>query len=183
VAAIALLTYLLGKGVLAATAVLVVACSCSFALATPMAMLASIGAGARRGLPIKGGAILERLARADVFPIDKTGDLTLGQPAISDVVAVNGASEAEVLRLAATAERYLEHPLGEAVRRAGMEHGLQTGLPEAFQALPGLNVQAVVDGKHITPRRKSAPGATRFTPGGHGTPGGAGQIGVAAGAQ
>ncbi len=66
--------------------VLVVACSCSFALATPIAMLASIGAAARHGLLIKGGKYLEALARADVFLIDKTGTLTLGKPQITEII-------------------------------------------------------------------------------------------------
>src|SRR3972149_5674708 len=76
------------------------------ALATPTAMLASIGAGARRGLLIKGGRYLEALARADVVLIDKTGTLTLGRPQITDVLPLNGASGEDVLVLAASAERY-----------------------------------------------------------------------------
>jgi Cd2+/Zn2+-exporting ATPase/Cu+-exporting ATPase len=84
VAGIAALTFLLRRDPLATAAVLVVACSCSFALATPIAMLASIGAGARQGLMIKGGKYLELLAQADVLLIDKTGTLTLGKPEIVD---------------------------------------------------------------------------------------------------
>ena len=80
VAAVAALTFLLRHDPLATAAVLVVACSCSFALATPIAMLASIGAAARRGLLIKGSKYLETLARADVLLVDKTGTLTLGRP-------------------------------------------------------------------------------------------------------
>ncbi len=84
VASVALLTYLIRRDPLATAAVLVVACSCSFALATPIAMLASIGAGAQRGIMIKGGKYLELLGRADVLLIDKTGTLTLGKPRIVD---------------------------------------------------------------------------------------------------
>ena len=90
VGGIAVLTLILRRDRLATAAVLVVACSCSFALATPIAMLASIGAGAKRGLLIKGGKYLEMLARADVLLIDKTGTLTLGRPQITDVVPLNG---------------------------------------------------------------------------------------------
>ncbi|HEX9617087.1 MAG TPA: HAD-IC family P-type ATPase, partial [Anaerolineales bacterium] len=86
VAAIAALTFLLRRDPLAVAAVLVVACSCSFALATPIAILASVGAGARRGLLIKGGRYIETLAKADVLLIDKTGTLTLGRPAITDIL-------------------------------------------------------------------------------------------------
>ena len=85
---IAAMTFILSRNPLATAAVLVVACSCSFALATPIAMLASIGAAARHGLMIKGGRYLELLAQADVVLIDKTGTLTLGQPEITAIFPV-----------------------------------------------------------------------------------------------
>jgi P-type Cu+ transporter len=125
--------------------VMVVACSCSFALATPIAMLASIGAGARRGLLIKGGKYLETLARADVLLVDKTGTLTLGQPRLTDVVALNGLSRDEVLRLAASAEKYSEHPLAEAVRAEALARGLVLAEPSGFEAVPGQGVRALVE--------------------------------------
>ncbi|MEJ5199709.1 MAG: HAD-IC family P-type ATPase, partial [Anaerolineae bacterium] len=106
VAGIAALTFLLRRDPLATAAVLVVACSCSFALATPIAMLASIGAAARRGLLVKGGRYLELLARADVLLIDKTGTLTLGRPQVTDVISLDDTSEDELLALVASAERY-----------------------------------------------------------------------------
>jgi P-type Cu+ transporter len=149
VVGIAALTFLLGHNLLATVAVLVVACSCSFALATPIAMLASVGAGAKRGLLIKGGKYLEALARADVLLIDKTGTLTLGRPQVTDVVALNGVSDRQVLTLAASAERYSEHPLAEAVRAAARERGLPLDEPEEFEALPGLGVRARVHGSVI----------------------------------
>ncbi len=149
VAGIAALTFVLRRDPLAAAAVLVVACSCSFALATPIAMLASIGAGARRGLLIKGGRYLESLARADVLLIDKTGTLTLGRPQITDIVPLNGASEDDVLALAASAERYSEHPLAEAVRAAARQRGLTLSEPAQFEAVPGLGVRARIDNQMI----------------------------------
>jgi len=149
VTGIAVLTLLISRNVLAAVAVLVVACSCSFALATPVAMLASIGAAAKRGLLIKGGQAIETLARADVVLVDKTGTLTLGRPAITDVVPLNGMSPAEVLALAAAAERYSEHPLAEAVRAAAQRLGLKPAVPDGFEALPGLGVRARVDGHDV----------------------------------
>ncbi len=90
VVAVAIITFLVSRNPLAVAAVLVVACSCSLALATPIAMLASIGAAARRGLLIKGGKYLETLARADVVLVDKTGTLTLGRPAITGIIPLNG---------------------------------------------------------------------------------------------
>lgn len=146
VAGIAALTFLLRRDPLATAAVLVVACSCSFALATPIAMLASIGAGAKRGLLIKGGKYLESLASADVLLIDKTGTLTLGRPQLSDIVPLNGMSESEILTLAASAERYSEHPLAQAVREAAQQRQLTLYTPEQFEAVPGMGVRAVVDG-------------------------------------
>ncbi|PJF31010.1 MAG: ATPase P [Candidatus Thermofonsia Clade 1 bacterium] len=150
VAGIAALTFLLNRNALATAAVLVVACSCSFALATPIAMLASIGAGARRGVLIKGGKYIEALARADVLLIDKTGTLTLGKPCLTDVIALADVPEAEILRLAAAAERYSEHPLAAAVRTAAVERALSVPAPESFETLTGLGVRATVEGQRIT---------------------------------
>ncbi|HEU5393677.1 MAG TPA: HAD-IC family P-type ATPase, partial [Candidatus Methylomirabilis sp.] len=149
VATLALLTFLIRHDPLASAAVLIVACSCSFALATPIAILASIGAAARRGLLIKGGKPLEALARADVLLVDKTGTLTLGRPRITDVLSVGRVPEAEILALAASAERYSEHPLAEAVRTAARERGLGLEKPEAFEAAPGLGVRARLGGRTI----------------------------------
>ena len=150
VAAIAALTFLISRNPLSTAAVLVVACSCSIALATPIAMLASIGAGAKRGLLIKGGKYLEALAQADVVLIDKTGTLTLGRPQITDVVALNGLPEQEILAFAASAERYSEHPLAEAVRATARERGLAPDEPQTFEALPGFGIRATVNGSIIT---------------------------------
>jgi len=111
VATLALVTFLVSRNPLAAAAVLVVACSCSFALATPIAMLASIGAAASRGLLVKGGKYLELLSHADVLLIDKTGTVTAGRPHITDVIAQPGSSAHDILRLAGSCERYSEHLL------------------------------------------------------------------------
>jgi Cd2+/Zn2+-exporting ATPase/Cu+-exporting ATPase len=145
VALIAALTFIFRQDPLATAAVLVVACSCSIALATPIAMLASIGAAARRGLLIKGGKYLETLARADVLLLDKTGTLTLGKPRLTDIVPLNGLPADEILRLAASAERYSEHPLAEAVRAEALARGLTLIEPQRFEAVPGLGVRAMVN--------------------------------------
>ncbi|SRR6266700_2937349 len=104
VASIALLTFLIRRDPLSTASVLVVACSCSLSLATPVAMLASIGAAAKRGLLVKGGKYLESLARADVVLLDKTGTVTLGRPQVTDVVPLGHLSADEVLHLSACAE-------------------------------------------------------------------------------
>ncbi len=162
VAGIAALTFLIRRDPLATAAVLVVACSCAIALATPIAMLASIGAGAKRGLLIKGGKYLEALARADTVLIDKTGTLTSGKPRITDVFPTNGASSSELLRVAAAAERHSEHPLAEAVREAADAAGLAPIEPSTFQALPGLGVRARVDGMEVVVgNRRLLPEAAR----------------------
>ena len=149
VAGIAALTFLLSRDPLATAAVLVVACSCSIALATPVAMLASIGNGAKHGLLIKGGRYLESLSQADVLLVDKTGTLTLGQPQITDVMSLNGLNREEILALAASAERYSEHPMAEAVRRAALIGGVLLKEPENFESIPGMGIRARIDGNLV----------------------------------
>lgn len=149
VAAIALLTLLLRRDPLATAAVLVVACSCSIALATPIAMLASIGSAARRGLLIRGGKYIETLARADVLLLDKTGTLTTGAPQITDVIPLNGRLMQEVLSLAAAVERHSEHPLAAAVNRAAATHGVAPAAVQEFTAVPGRGACAMIDGVHV----------------------------------
>ncbi|MEW6240175.1 MAG: cation-translocating P-type ATPase [Chloroflexota bacterium] len=149
VAGIALLTFIIRRDPLATAAVLVVACSCAFALATPIAMLASVGAAAKRGLLIKGGKYLEVLAKADVLLLDKTGTLTLGQPRITDVVVLNGMSENELLSLAASAEKYSEHPLAHAVRVEVRSRHLRVDDASAFESAAGFGVRAQVGGRSV----------------------------------
>lgn len=144
VAAIAILTFLLRRDPLATAAVLLVACSCSFALATPIAMLASIGATAKRGILIKGGKYLEALAQADVVLVDKTGTLTLGQPSVVAIVPTGLEHETEILQLAASAERDSEHPLAAALRQAAQRRGLQLRRPDQFSATPGMGIEAQI---------------------------------------
>ncbi|MDX1614462.1 MAG: cation-translocating P-type ATPase [Candidatus Promineifilaceae bacterium] len=150
VASIAALTYLISGNALATAAVLVVACSCSIALATPIAMLASIGAAARRGLLIKGGKVIEVLDRADVLLIDKTGTLTLGRPRVTDIKTLNGLGEDTLLTLAASAEWFSEHPLATAVCDAAQDRGLELARPTDFVAIPGKGVRATVAGQQIS---------------------------------
>ena len=149
VAGIAVLTYVLSGNIMAVVAVLVVACSCSFALATPIAMMASIGAAAKRGLLIKGGKYIEAIKTANVVFVDKTGTLTTGKPNVTDVLSLDGTAESTILQLAATAERHSEHPLAEAVRNHAREKDVRMGDTERFEAIPGKGIRAVIDGKTI----------------------------------
>ena len=149
VAGVAVLTFAIRRDPLSTAAVLVVACSCSIALATPIAMLSSIGASAKRGLLIKGGKYLESLAKADVLLIDKTGTITLGRPQITDIVPSDNLPEDAILALAASVERYSEHPLAAAVRDAALTRKLELFEPSDFEALPGLGVRASIDGKLV----------------------------------
>ena len=153
---IAALTFLFSRDLLATAAVLLVACSCTIALATPIAMLASVGASAKKGVLIKGGKYIETLARADVLLIDKTGTLTLGKPIITDVIALNGMSENALLSLAASADRYSEHPLAEALRAATRERGLELQEAAGFESIPGTGARARINGNSISVGRYSS---------------------------
>lgn len=149
VASIAALTFLFSRNPLATAAVLLVACSCTIALATPIAMLATIGMNAKHGVLIKGGKYIETLARADVLLIDKTGTLTLGKPVVTDIIALNGMDEHTLLARAASADRYSEHPLADALRRSAHERGLVLSEITNFESHTGKGVQATVDGKKV----------------------------------
>ena len=146
---VAVLTFVLRRDPLATAAVLLVACSCAFAMATPLAMLASIAAAAKRGLLIKGGKYLETLATADVVLVDKTGTLTWGRPHIAAIVPLAEVSQQHVLELAAAAERDSEHPLAEAVRVEAQRQGVQAAVVEDFQAIPGQGVRALLQGQRL----------------------------------
>src|SRR5439155_26035389 len=96
----------------AAIAVLIIACPCALGLATPTAIMVGTGKAAEHGILIRGGEALEQARRIDAIVLDKTGTLTRGKPAVTEVVAADGVTESELLRLAAAAELGSEHPLG-----------------------------------------------------------------------
>jgi Cd2+/Zn2+-exporting ATPase/Cu+-exporting ATPase len=150
VAFIALITYIFSGDVMSTVAVMVVACSCAFALATPIALLATIGAGAKQGVLIKGGKFIEELSRADVLLIDKTGTLTFGKPEIEQIIPLNGISKGDLLSLAASAERYSEHPLGNAIVKAAESRFLNLQDPDSFEELTGSGVRAEIGESTIT---------------------------------
>ena len=148
-----LITGNVGAALIPAVAVLVVACPCALGLATPTALVAGTGIGAKRGILIRGGEHLERAARVDTVVLDKTGTVTRGKPVLTDVVPVGDIQETTLLALAAAVEAASEHPLGRAVVDAARER--RAKLPEVsdFEAMPGRGVQAVAaEGKALVGR-------------------------------
>ena len=157
VIAVALLTFLgwyfiggagFTRSLLNTVAVLVIACPCALGLATPTAIMVGTGKGAENGILIKSSESLERTGDVDVVVLDKTGTITEGKPAVTDVVSLAG-DEAEVLRLAASVEQGSEHPIGEAVVSAAQERGLALAEVADFQALSGKGVSGEVQGKWV----------------------------------
>jgi P-type Cu+ transporter len=131
---------------LAAVAVLIVACPCALGLATPTAIMVGTGRGAEMGVLVRSGAALETAQRLDVIVLDKTGTLTTGAPQVTDVVAGGDLDGDLMLALAAGAESRSEHPLGEAIVRAASERGLEVSASEGFGAAVGHGVTAAVRG-------------------------------------
>jgi len=132
-----------------AVAVLIIACPCALGLATPTAIMVGTGRGAERGILIKGGEALEMAYRIDTVVLDKTGTLTHGKPVVTAVLPAAGFAENELLRLAAGAERYSEHPLGKAVVEAAAGRGIALAEPAEFVATAGHGVHARVDGRQV----------------------------------
>jgi Cu+-exporting ATPase len=130
-------------------AVLVIACPCALGLATPTAIMVGTGKGAEQGILIKNAESLERAESLEAIILDKTGTITRGEPRVTDVIANGNLSSEEVLRLAASAERGSEHPLGEAVVQAAQERGLTLEEVEGFEAIAGQGVRATLDGRSI----------------------------------
>ncbi|OOY17444.1 heavy metal translocating P-type ATPase [Thioclava sp. DLFJ4-1] len=136
----------LGYATVAAVSVLIIACPCALGLATPMSVMVGTGRGASAGVLIRDAEALERFAKVDTLIVDKTGTLTEGKPALTDVIA-DGASEEEVKSLAAALERGSEHPLAEAIVQ-GAEDAPKLDA-EGFEAVTGKGVTGRVDGAQI----------------------------------
>ncbi|HRQ39654.1 MAG TPA: heavy metal translocating P-type ATPase [Chloroflexota bacterium] len=177
VVGIALLTFLVWyvatgdftAALLRLTAVLVIACPCAMGLATPTSIMVGMGKGAEHGILFKDSAALELLQKVTAVLLDKTGTITKGEPAVTDVVVRDALSVIRdplsdhasritnyelrptdyLLQLAASAERGSEHPLGEAIVRAAQEKGLALSVPASFEAISGHGIRAEVDGRAI----------------------------------
>ena len=134
---------------LIAITVLVISCPCAVGLATPAAIMVGTGKGAENGILIKGGEALERAHKLDTIVFDKTGTLTEGTPKLTDVFAVSGHKESEVLFIAATAEKGSEHPLGEAIVRGAEERKISLADAKNFRSIPGKGIEAYIEEKKI----------------------------------
>ena len=139
----------LSYGLVAAVAVLIIACPCALGLATPMSIMTATGRGAQAGVLIKNAEALERFAKVDTLIVDKTGTLTVGKPKLVAVLPAAGHQEAEVLRLAASLERGSEHPLAEAIVSGAEERGVELAKADEFEAITGKGVKGVVDGQAV----------------------------------
>ena len=129
-----------------AVAVLVIACPCALGLATPTAIMVGSGAGARAGVLIKNAEALEHAGHIDTLVVDKTGTLTQGKPAVTDIIAGDGSTENDVLRVAAALEAGSEHPLARAILDAARSRDLQLPDVTDFSAITGKGVRALLDG-------------------------------------
>ena len=139
-----------------AVAVLIIACPCALGLATPTAIMVGTGRGAEHGILIKGGEALEMAHKIGAIVLDKTGTITRGKPRVVRVTPAVGWTESNVLRLAGSAERYSEHPVGRAIVEAATERGEVLDEVRDFSALAGLGVRAQVGGREVV---VSKPGA------------------------
>ncbi|MGZ2487135.1 Cu+-exporting ATPase [Rhizobium pisi] len=139
----------MANALLAAVAVLIIACPCALGLATPMSIMIATGRGAREGVLIKDGEALERFSKVDTLIVDKTGTLTEGKPRLTDVVALGGIEESRLLSLAASLERGSEHPLAEAIVSGAEERGVAFVEVTGFEAKTGKGVQGLAGGTQV----------------------------------
>jgi len=136
-------------GLINAVAVLIIACPCALGLATPMSIMVATGRGATQGVLFRDAAAIENLCKVDTLIVDKTGTLTEGKPTFERAVAMNGVTEDEVLRLAASLDQGSEHPLAAAIVTAARARNLALDKAEQFDSASGIGVQGVVAGKTL----------------------------------
>jgi Cu+-exporting ATPase len=139
----------LSYALIAAVAVLIIACPCALGLATPMSIMTATGRGAQAGVLIKNAEALERFEKVDTLIVDKTGTLTEGKPKLVAVLPESNHDEGEILRLAASLERGSEHPLAEAIVRGADERSISAVDIDDFEAVTGKGVRGRVDGKSV----------------------------------
>jgi heavy metal translocating P-type ATPase len=141
--AAAILTFIITRNLTATIAVIIVAGACGVAAGTPLAILAGIGSAARRGIIVKGGLYLEKLAEIDTIVLDKTGTLTIGVPEVTGIQVANGATAREVVENAAIAERHSEHPIGEAIMRKARTAELSLREYSDLHYIPGKGLTCI----------------------------------------
>jgi Cu+-exporting ATPase len=139
----------LAYAVVAAVSVLIIACPCALGLATPISIMVATGRGAREGVLVRNAEALERLAAVDTLIVDKTGTLTEGKPALTDIVATGGFDEVRLLQLAAGLEKASEHPLADAIVKAAEARGLALQAADDFEAVTGQGIKGRVDGRAV----------------------------------
>jgi heavy metal translocating P-type ATPase len=132
-----------------AVAVLVVATPCPLILAAPVALVSGLSVAARRGVLVKGGAVLERLAQCSTLLLDKTGTLTIGHPVVAAILPAARLPAAELLRLAASLDQVSEHVLAGAIVGAAAERGYELTLPERVEEVPGQGIRGMVAGHQV----------------------------------
>ncbi|MGE0447165.1 MAG: heavy metal translocating P-type ATPase [Vicinamibacterales bacterium] len=137
------------RALAAGVSVLIIACPCAMGLAVPTAVMVATGRGGELGVLVKGGEALQRAGEITTVVLDKTGTITQGKPAVTEIVAARGVDERELLAQAAAVERLSEHPLAEAIVTAAGERGLPMPSATAFVAEPGYGVGAIVDGSMV----------------------------------
>ena len=128
---------------------LIIACPCALGLATPTSLTVGIGKGAENGILIRSGDALQTSQKLDAIILDKTGTITRGEPALTDVVVASGNSESDILRIAASLERGSEHPLGEAIVKGAEARKIKLADAESFAAVPGQGVSGRIDGHGV----------------------------------
>jgi P-type Cu+ transporter len=139
----------MAHALLSAVAVLIIACPCALGLATPMAIMVGTGRGALAGVLIKNAEALEILEKVDTLVVDKTGTLTEGKPRVASIFAIEGLSENDVIRFAASLEKASEHPLAAAILSAAAERKVELGKTEAFQSVTGKGVTGKVNTRSV----------------------------------
>ncbi len=132
-----------------AIAVLVIACPCAIGLATPTAVMVGTSKGAENGILFKNSEMLERAGRVNIVLFDKTGTITKGEPEVTDIIPLGDLNANEILRLAASAERGSEHPLGQTMVKAAKIKGLSLAEPQQFRAYSGLGIRANIDNQTV----------------------------------
>jgi ATPase, P-type (transporting), HAD superfamily, subfamily IC/heavy metal translocating P-type ATPase len=132
-----------------AIAVLVIACPCALGLATPTAIMVATGKGAEYGILFKGGEALETTHKINTIVFDKTGTITEGKPEVTDIITAENMGRDQLLRIAASAEKGSEHPLGEAIVDAAEKEGLELYGVDNFNAIPGYGIEVVIGGAKV----------------------------------
>lgn len=167
VVVLAIIAFVMSGDVKVAVSVLLVACPCAFAIATPTAVTAGVSNMARRAVLIKGGIFLELGHKIDRLLVDKTGTFTFGRPRVEGIISFGGKGPEDILRVACIAEKYSEHPLGRSIMAAAKERELDIPEPDHFVSATGMGVEArwntekILVGKQTFLREAGVPISTR----------------------